>query len=338
VLQTVAPADRSENSVLQTEDGVLRTGISMLRTVASVQTWGKTMTTDLYSRAVQAIITGDEDALGAILRAHPELIRERASAPHQATLLHYVAANGVENELQISPENAPAIARLLLEAGAEVDAVALPGDDPRFTTPLCMTVTSVVPWKAGVQATLVDVLVDHDARVDGIADEGGPLGCALLFGYTRAAERLVLRGARVENVVFAAGLGRTDVVRRMLATRTGTQQLARRADDRAGPFSFPVPRDSDAFELALIVAAMHDRLTTVRALLDGGMGVDARPFCGMTALHFAAHLGCTAVVDELLARGADTSLVDSREMKTPARWATDGGFPDIAKRLEEHRA
>jgi ankyrin repeat protein len=54
----------------------------------------------------------------------------------------------------------------------------------------------------------------------------------------------------------------------------------------------------------------------------------------MTALHFAAHLGCTDVLDELLARGADTSLIDSRKKKTPVQWAIDGGFADIARRLE----
>jgi hypothetical protein len=74
---------------------------------------------DPFSQAVQAIITGDERGLTGLLRAHPALIRERAPSQHQATLLHYVAANGVENELQRSPKNAPAIAQILLEAGAE---------------------------------------------------------------------------------------------------------------------------------------------------------------------------------------------------------------------------
>jgi hypothetical protein len=138
-----------------------------------------------FDQAVHAIITGDEDTLGALLRAHPTLVRERASAAHQATLLHYVAANGVENELQLSPKNAPAIARRLLEAGADVDAVAHPGDDPRFTTTVCRTVTSVHPWTAGVQAALVDVLVDHDAKVDGIEDESGLSGVLSCSGTRR---------------------------------------------------------------------------------------------------------------------------------------------------------
>jgi ankyrin repeat protein len=292
------------------------------------------VTTGTFDRAVQAVVRGDESGLRALLAAHPDLIRQRSGSAHQATLLHYVAANGVEDELQLSPRNAPAMARLLLAAGAEVDAVAPLGGDPRFTTTLCMTVTSIHPWRAGVQASLVDALVDHGAKVDGIADEGGPLGCALLFGYTQAAERLVLRGARVDNVIYAAGLGRTDVVRRMLATGTGTEKITRRTDDKAGRFSFPVPRDADAREVAMIVAAMHDRLTSLREFLDAGFNVNTAPFRGQTALHFAAYLGNTGVIEELLARGADTSVIETQCNGTPAQWARETGNLEIAERLE----
>jgi len=283
-----------------------------------------------FSQAVEAIVAGDEAGLRALLKAHPGLIRERAPFAHQATLLHYVAANGVE--VQRSPANAPAIARLLLVAGADADAVA-PVYGTADTT-LCLTVTSVHPYLAGVQASLVDVLADHGAKVDGVAADGAPLGCALLFGYREAAERLVLRGARVDNLIYAAGLGRTDVVRHMLATGTGTDGILRRTDDRAGRFSFPIARDADAREVALIVAAMHGRLTTVRALLDGGVDANATPYCRQSALHYAAHMGRAGVVEELLARGADASLVDTQMNRTPAQWAREAGNSAIADRLE----
>jgi ankyrin repeat protein len=200
-------------------------------------------------------------------------------------------------------------------------------------TTLCLTVTSVHPYLAGVQASLVDVLADYGAKIDGVADDGGPLGCALLFGYRDAAERLVLRGARVDNLIYAAGLGRTDVVRHMLANGTGTDRIVRRTDDRAGRFSFPVARDADAREVALIVAAMHGRLSTVRALLDGGVDVNATPYCRQSALHYAAYIGRAEVVEELLARGADASLVDAQMNRTPAEWARELGNSDIAERL-----
>ena len=272
-----------------------------------------------FSQAVEAIATGDEHRLRALLQTHPGLIPERAPFAHRATLLHYVAANGVE--VQRSPGNAPANARILLVCSTA-------------DTTLCMTVTSVHSYVAGVQASLVDVLADHGAKIDGVADDGAPLGCALLFGYMEAAERLVLRGARVDNLIYAAGLGRTDAVRQMLATGTGIDTIVRRTDNRAGRFSFPVPRNADAREVALIVSAMHGRLTTVRALLDGGVDVNAKPYCRQSALHFAAHMGRVEVVEELLARGADASLVDTQMKQTPAGWAREMGNAEIAARLE----
>ena len=63
-------------------------------------------------------------ALKRILRDNPTLIRARSSREHGATLLHYVSANGVEGYRQRTPKNIVAIARLLLDAGAEVDATA----------------------------------------------------------------------------------------------------------------------------------------------------------------------------------------------------------------------
>jgi len=286
----------------------------------------------LFSQAVETITTGDEPGLRALLQAHRSLVDARAPFAHQATLLHYVAANGVE--VQRSPGNAPAIARILLEAGAEADAVAPIYDTSAGDTTLCLTVTSVHPYLAGVQASLVDVLADHGAKLDGVADDGAPLGCALMFGYREAAERLVLRGARVDNLIYAAGLGRTDVVRHRLANGTGTDKIVRRTDDRAGRFSFPVARDADARDVALIVAGMHGRLTTVRVLLDGGVDVNATPYCHQSALHYAAYLGRTEVVEELLARGADRSLADTQMNQTPAQWARELGNSAIAERLE----
>jgi ankyrin repeat protein len=290
-------------------------------------------TAPLFARAVEAVVDGDEGGLRGLLALHPDLVRERSPDPHRATLLHYVGANGIEP--QRSPKNAPAIARILLEEGAEVDALAPICGDP-YNTPLCLTVTSVYTFMAGVQAKLVDVFLDHGARIDGVTDEGGPLGSALLFGYTRAAERLAIRGARVDNIVFAAGLGRTDVVRLMLATGTGVETITRRTDGRAGRFSFPIPRDADAGEVAMIVGAIHDRVSVVRTFLDAGLDVNATPFCNQTALHFAAQLGCADVLDELLARGADIRIVETQFNKTPIDWALEGGHPKIAERLRAH--
>ena len=87
-------------------------------------------------------------------------------------------------------------------------------------------------------------------------------------------------------------------------------------------------------EVALIVAAMHGRLATVRALLDSGVDVNATPYCRQAALHYAAYMGRAGVVEELLARGADASLADTQTHQTPAEWAREVGNSGIADRLE----
>jgi hypothetical protein len=283
----------------------------------------------VFGDAVLAVVDGDEAKLRALLAAHPELVRARSETPQRATLLHYLGANNVDP--MRSPKNAPAIARILLEAGAEVDARAPIYDDD---TTLCMVVTSVFPWQARVQSRLVDVLADHGAAIDGVTEDGSPLGCALLFGYTHAAERLAVRGARADNIVYAAGQGRTDVVRRMLADGSGTEGIARRKDEGAGCYSFPIPRAADARAVAMMVAAIHDRVGALRLFLDAGFDVNTAPYRGITALHYAAELGCMDVLDELLARGADPTLVEDQRNRTAIEWA--GAQPEIVARLEEH--
>src|SRR5205807_2098987 len=82
-----------------------------------------------FEAAVEAVINGDEASLRRMLAEHPDLAQARSSRTccfdppeHRATLLHYVAANGVENYRQKTPPNAVEITRLLLDAGADPNA------------------------------------------------------------------------------------------------------------------------------------------------------------------------------------------------------------------------
>ena len=77
-----------------------------------------------FEEAVDAVISGDTAALRSLLRDDPELVRARSARRHHCTLLHYLGANGVENGRQKTPANAVEVARLLLDAGAEADALA----------------------------------------------------------------------------------------------------------------------------------------------------------------------------------------------------------------------
>jgi hypothetical protein len=172
---------------------------------------------DRFETAADAVIEGRLAALQALLRDQPSLATARSRREHHATLLHYVAANGVEQYRQQSPANAVAIATTLLEAGAEVDALADTYAGGTTETTLNLLVSSVHPREAGVQVPLVHTLLDHGAAVDGIANDCSPLVTALAFWYGSAAAALVERGARVDSVATAAGMGQLDLVREMVS-------------------------------------------------------------------------------------------------------------------------
>src|SRR4029077_15314958 len=145
------------------------------------------------------------------LAAAPDLIHARSASSHQATLLHYVAANGIEDALQHQVPDADEIARVLLAAGGGGDATCN-AYDGRCPTTLALLVSSDHPARAGVSARLVHVLCDAGAAVDGLDDDRLPLSTALLFGRTECVNALVARGARIDNAVFAAAAGRVDWV------------------------------------------------------------------------------------------------------------------------------
>src|SRR5580658_5402411 len=171
-----------------------------------------------FEAAVEALIAGDLDILRPLLREYPELVHARSARPHRATLLHYIAANGVEEERQKTPLNAVEIARTLLDAGAEVDALADMYDGQYAT--LSMLVSSCHPAKAGLQIALAETLLDFGASIEGTEDGPwrSPLMTALAFGYGDTAEALAQRGASTDSLPAAAGLGRLGEAQRLRAS------------------------------------------------------------------------------------------------------------------------
>ena len=283
-----------------------------------------------FARAVRAIISGDAAALRAELAAAPDLLHARSGSIHRATLLHYVAANGIEDGLQHPVPDADEIARVLIAAGAEVDATCNTYEG-RCPTTLALLVSSDHPAKAGVSAKLVHVLCDAGAAVDGLDDDQLPLSSALLFGRIECVDALLARGASTDNVVFAAAAGRLDWVHRWL-DRDPSLVIA------PCP-TFPLEDDrAVAAEQALVFASLCGRLDVVRLLLDRGIHIDATPpgsHWTATALHAAAGQGQCAVVELLLERGADPSIKDVRYQSTPLGWATHMGRDDVAALLTE---
>jgi hypothetical protein len=144
-----------------------------------------------FESAAHAIVTGDLATLERLLRENPELIRDRSTRVHRATLLHCVGANGFENYRQKTPRNAVEVAKILLTAGAEVDALAeIYGE----STTLGLVATSIHPERAGVQMALLEILLDYGAGVDGVPGARSPLIAALHNGRGQAAAFLARRG------------------------------------------------------------------------------------------------------------------------------------------------
>src|SRR5258706_2692354 len=165
-----------------------------------------------FETAVDAVVKGDLATLQRLLRENPELIRERSTRRHRATLLIYVGANGVEGYRQKTPKNAVRVAELLLKAGAEIDAV---GTMYRGTTTLGLVATSVHPYLAGVQEALMELLLEWGASLEiAVAPDytrGSVVNACLANGRPEAAEFLAKRGARLD-LDGAAGVGWLDRV------------------------------------------------------------------------------------------------------------------------------
>ena len=282
-----------------------------------------------FESAVEAVVNGDLATLQALLRDHPELIRARSTrrTPHDppvhaATLLHYVAANGVEGHGQKTPSNAVEITRTLLEAGAEVDATA--GMYGGQYATMSMLVSSAHPAIAGLQAPLAELLLDSGAAIEGLGSEQwkSPLMTALAFGYLDTADALVRRGARVSTVAAAAGLGRLADATRLLP-------------------------QADALDRhrAIALAAQMGHAEIVRLLLDAGEDPNRYNPDGnhghSTPLHQAAFAGHENVVRLLVERGAKLDIRDTVWHGTPLGWALHSGKPKqlaIAAYLREHGA
>jgi ankyrin repeat protein len=265
-----------------------------------------------FESAVQAVVDGELATLQDALRRDPALVCARSGRVcrfdppvHRATLLHYVAANGVEAYRQKTPPNAVEVARALLEAGAEPDALAdMYG---AACTTMSLLASSSHPAEAGLQAPLVELLLDFGAALEGGGTRkwGGPLFTAPTFGMIDAARVLAERGAHID-LPNAAGLGLTDDAIRLLPSA-----------------------DAEVRHRALSVAAQHGRAEIVHLLLDAGEDPDRyNPESNhphTTPLHQAVLGGHEAVVRLLVERGARLDIRDTIWQGTPLGWALYGG-------------
>jgi ankyrin repeat protein len=270
-----------------------------------------------FEQAVEAVVNGDAATLPIMIEQDPELIRARSTRRHHATLLHYVAANGVEGERQKTPPNAVEIAKILLDAGAEPDALA-DMYEHKCTT-MSMLLSSCHPHRAGLQFALAETLLDHGAAIEGPGTEWqSAVMTALQFGYLDTAQALARRGAKL-NLVSAAGLGSANEVTRLLPTADGQSRHA-----------------------ALALAAQHGHADVVRLLLDAGEDPSRYNPKGFhahsTPLHQAIWADHSDVVHLLVERGARLDIRDTVYDGTPLGWAEYGKKIELVEYLRSRGA
>ena len=109
-----------------------------------------------FEDAVDTLLAGDVVRLGIMLKEHPTLVHEVSAFGHQASLLNYCAANGVELWRQRIPMNLEEVIRLLLDNGADsTQKMKVYGGE--FDT-LSLLETSAHPWEAGIDKNILDLL------------------------------------------------------------------------------------------------------------------------------------------------------------------------------------
>lgn len=250
----------------------------------AIQTSG----TSDFEAAADAIIRGDLASLQSLVARNPGLIRQRSSREHRATLLHYTAANGVEGYRQKTPPNIVDITRFLLQSGAEIDAEAdVYGGG---CTTLGLAATSIHPQLAGVQEPLLQLLLDHGARIEkpNLAGNGhGAILACLVNGQPKAAVFLAARGATL-NLDTAAGAGRLDFVQSCFASDGALIPPATKRQVQSG----------------FLWACTYGHEDVAIFLLDHGADLRDRAHTGATGLHWAAGSAHAAIVKRLIALGS----------------------------------
>lgn len=269
----------------------------------------------LFRQAVAAIDAGDVPALERLLEAHPELVRERLTAPGEwlrsqiggaldgffkdPYLLWFVTEDAVRTG-QLSA-NVVAVARIIIDAARRTGVADLQHQlDSTFHFAVC----SPVGRDNGRQLELLDVLIDEGASMD-----GGPVQ-AFICHNEAAARHLVARGARV-TLPVALCLGMWDDVAALAPRAT--------AEDR---------------QVALGLAALNGKAEALSKLLPLGVDLDAFTagfYSHATPLHHAVWSGSLDAVRVLVEAGANLTTRDKAEDGTPLGWAEYAAIGPTAK-------
>ncbi len=101
-----------------------------------------------FEMAVNSLLNGQQTILQELIAGEADLLSRRSNYGHRATLLHYVASNGVELWRQKVPSNLVEMTAWLLEKGADRQATMKVYGGEFATLPLLMS--SAHPFAAGL--------------------------------------------------------------------------------------------------------------------------------------------------------------------------------------------
>lgn len=255
--------------------------------------------------AVAAIDAGDVDRLERLIAANPALVSHRLETPgawlrdvvgsavdgffSRPYLLWFVAEDPVRNGRL--PANIAAVAGVIVDALRRNE---VPSTQEQLDYALSLVSWSWIARECGVQLSLIDVLVDAGASLDGNPNN------ALVNGNVEAARHLVSRGAPL-TLATALCLGMWDDVDRLIGMANQSEK-----------------------QLALVLAALRGQAEGVRRAILGGADRDtpsADLYAHGTPLHHAVSSGSLAAVAALVEVGASLSTRDSAWGGTPLNWA-----------------
>jgi ankyrin repeat protein len=300
--------------------------------------------TDGFRAALAAIDAGDIPALEKLLSDNPDLVNERVTSDdpvyngyfHGATLLHHVAGNPIRGEI---PDNIAEVVRVLLDAGADVNAECGGGPAQPNTaggTVLGLVVSGGRVAERGLAEGLIDTLLAAGANIQG---DRGVMWLALYHTVEcqrqrEVAEMLYDRGASVD-LCMAAGVGKVDVVERFF-NEDGSLTADAYSCQRPPSDAMTDPTRQQILQEALAYACMNGRIEVAKLLLGRGAEINGTARVAsmeVTPLHCAAWAGWTEMAESLVERGADVNRLDPTHESTPIGWAKYCHHPEVVELL-----
>ena len=250
----------------------------------------------LFRAAVTALDEGETATLKQLLQDNSRLAGVRLDKPTEGYfkypyLLWFIADNPIRRG-RLHP-NIPTIATVVIDA---IRRDAPDSLQQQIDYALGLVATGRIPRECGIQAQLIDILIDAGAK------PGKGIG-ALGHGNTEAARQLIARGGGM-TLAAAAGLGMEAEMIRLLPQASREEK-----------------------QLALVVAAFYGRSSMLPLLMTPDIDLNSYPPANggfhthATALHQAVWSGSLETVKLLVEAGADTSATDRVYKGTPLGWA-----------------